>query len=363
MNVSTKISVDLTRNSVGARVYAVQGDSNTRCVEIQLLAGGEPWIPTGEYEASVAYVKPDGTKGIYNKLPDESQAVTVSGSTVTIVLAQQMLTASGTVRASVVFSDAKLDQLTSFPFVISVARNQFAPAEQSMDYIRLQWLEDKLDEWVQQMMSTEKAVAAAAAAERADAAADNAQEQAAAAGSAATAANTAAALANQAKTDAETAASDAASAAEAANAAAGTAQTRAAAAEEAAVAAHTAALGADAARDTANTAADAANQAAAAAQGVVETIAPDVQQLKAGISALGDRKISKFYTNSLGKTVLNDSDNGRITDICIFGRSVQDGTPTPEAPVEIQSVVNPVVTISGKNLLNCTLGTTEQYGL
>ena len=36
----------------------------------------------------------------------------------------------------------------------------------------------------------------------------------------------------------------------------------------------------------------------------------------------------------------------------IFGRSTQDGTPTPDAPVEIKSVVEPVVTVAGKNLFD-----------
>ena len=36
----------------------------------------------------------------------------------------------------------------------------------------------------------------------------------------------------------------------------------------------------------------------------------------------------------------------------IYGKSSQDGTPTPENPVEIKSVVNPTVKVCGKNLWN-----------
>lgn len=42
--------------------------------------------------------------------------------------------------------------------------------------------------------------------------------------------------------------------------------------------------------------------------------------------------------------------------LTVFGKSTQDGTPTPDAPVEIQSVVDPVVTLAGRNLIPSVLG-------
>lgn len=50
--------------------------------------------------------------------------------------------------------------------------------------------------------------------------------------------------------------------------------------------------------------------------------------------------------------VVNDASDMAIQGLRIFGRSTQDGTPTPDAPVEIKSVVEPVVTVCGKNLCN-----------
>lgn len=47
----------------------------------------------------------------------------------------------------------------------------------------------------------------------------------------------------------------------------------------------------------------------------------------------------------------------------LYGKSSQDGVPTPENPVEIKSVVNPTVKIVGKNLLNPTLQTTTRNGV
>lgn len=87
--------------------------------------------------------------------------------------------------------------------------------------------------------------------------------------------------------------------------------------------------------------------------------ADDVASLKEDIST----KITKFYASNQGETHITDSDNGKIQDMMIYGKSSQDGTPTPENPVEIKSVVNPTVKIAGKNLLNATLQTTTKNGV
>ena len=49
---------------------------------------------------------------------------------------------------------------------------------------------------------------------------------------------------------------------------------------------------------------------------------------------------------------LNDASDNYLRGLRIFGKSTQDGTPTPEKPVEIVSIENPVVTVAGKNLLD-----------
>lgn len=48
---------------------------------------------------------------------------------------------------------------------------------------------------------------------------------------------------------------------------------------------------------------------------------------------------------------LTDSSDRPLVDLTVFGNTTQNGTPTPEAPVDLESVENPVVTINGKNLL------------
>ena len=52
-------------------------------------------------------------------------------------------------------------------------------------------------------------------------------------------------------------------------------------------------------------------------------VSNDVSQLKEATSALKDGKISKFYASSQGNTNLPDSDDGRIVDLKLYGRSEQ----------------------------------------
>lgn len=49
----------------------------------------------------------------------------------------------------------------------------------------------------------------------------------------------------------------------------------------------------------------------------------DVKNLKGNVQKLDDNKITKFYTNNNGDTVLNDSDDGKIRDLVIYGKSEQ----------------------------------------
>lgn len=80
--------------------------------------------------------------------------------------------------------------------------------------------------------------------------------------------------------------------------------------------------------------------------------ARQIEQNKTNIASLKEdisNKITKFYASNQGETHLADSDNGKIMDMMLYGKSSQDGTPSPENPVEIKSVVNPTVKVAGKN--------------
>lgn len=51
-----------------------------------------------------------------------------------------------------------------------------------------------------------------------------------------------------------------------------------------------------------------------------------------------------------GLITLNDSSDNHLRGLRIFGKSTQDGTPTPENPVEIVSIENPVISVDEQNI-------------
>lgn len=78
-----------------------------------------------------------------------------------------------------------------------------------------------------------------------------------------------------------------------------------------------------------------------------------------------DESVVKGGNSLSGSTgySVNDSIEYPLVGLKVYGKSTQDGTPTPENPVEIVSVENPTVTVCGKNLLKPTLETTTQNGV
>lgn len=74
-----------------------------------------------------------------------------------------------------------------------------------------------------------------------------------------------------------------------------------------------------------------------------------ISQNTKAISELADKKITKFYASNQGETHVSDSDKGLIQDMMIYGKSSQDGTPSPESPVEIKNVVNPTVKVTNED--------------
>lgn len=133
MLVTSKINIDLRHPNAGVMVDAVQGDVNTRAVEISLFDGGAVWTVPSGVTAALAYKKPDSKQGCL----DSSASVTVSGSAITIVMTKQMLATPGTVNACVVLTDASQNQLISFPFSVSVAANPAADVQQSDEPIKV----------------------------------------------------------------------------------------------------------------------------------------------------------------------------------------------------------------------------------
>ena len=180
-------------------------------------------------------------------------------------------------------------------------------------------------------------------AENAKASADTAAEQANAAKESAAGAANSATASQESETNAGLSATAAANAE--------------AAAKQAQNSAETAKTDAEAAQTAAGNSADAAANSAADAKKTLESIPADysalsgkvdensngIRELKEDLGHLSESKISKFYASNQGETHLSDSDNGKIVDMMLYGKSSQDGTPTPTNPIEIKSVVNPTV--------------------
>jgi len=134
MNITSKLKIDLQNNSGSTWIQSMQEDTNTRCVEIQLYSGNQPWeIPAGT-TAAIGFKKPDGTAGLYDKLPDGTDAITRFENTITVMLVPQMLTVPGLVRAVVTLYDAQRNQLSTFPFHIQVEENPAAGKIVSENY-------------------------------------------------------------------------------------------------------------------------------------------------------------------------------------------------------------------------------------
>lgn len=76
----------------------------------------------------------------------------------------------------------------------------------------------------------------------------------------------------------------------------------------------------------------------------ISTMQTELTSQGKAIGEIVDKKITKFYASSQGDTTLNDSDNGKMQDMMLYGKSEQKQ-------------------YSGKNLLNATLQTTISNGI
>lgn len=113
MNITQKITLDLTKRSAFQYVSAKQGDNSSRFVEVTLTDGDSVYIPPDGATASFRAQKPDGTMVL-------NQAVVNSNGTVTVELTQQTLAASGDVIADIYLTDGADTVLSTASFVIRV---------------------------------------------------------------------------------------------------------------------------------------------------------------------------------------------------------------------------------------------------
>ena len=104
---------------------------------------------------------------------------------------------------------------------------------------------------------------------------------------------------------------------------------------------------------------------AVAAQGAatLATIPEDYTALANTVDKLTRDRAAAIVCEAEGEAVqVQDASNDPLIGLRIFGRSTQNGTPTPDAPVEIVSLPAPVVTVSdgsGGNVQTLTVTTPD----
>ena len=108
--------------------------------------------------------------------------------------------------------------------------------------------------------------------------------------------------------------------------------------EAAQTAATQAAESASSANQDAQEAAESATQAAASQTAASESATQAQQAASDAQSAAGEIDAGLIVESASGEVVsIGDSAEAKLRGLRIYGKSVQDGTPTPEAPVEIES--------------------------
>ena len=139
-------------------------------------------------------------------------------------------------------------------------------------------------------------------------------------------------------------------------------ETATAAAREASEAKESAEQLAEGAEKAKNEAIAAAERAEAGAV-KVEAIEATANEAKRNVDALRE-VVSKFHSNivdgSEGEHIsISDSSDMELAGLTLYGKTIQNGTPTPEAPIPLESVGDNgsvAVTVCGKNLLDLRNG-------
>lgn len=140
MEIVKRISVDFNQKGSAPVVDVVQGD-NARFLELELLQNDVPWALPSAVAVLVRYLKPDGTGGVYDTLPDGTCAWSIAGNVIKIAFTEQLCAVSGAVMMQIVVMQGE-KQISTFPIVLRVC-NEIAGMEDSQDYMNLAtWLEE-----------------------------------------------------------------------------------------------------------------------------------------------------------------------------------------------------------------------------
>lgn len=135
MNSLATITLNLQYPNIAAVVYAMQGDRLARSIEANLVDGSTPWTPPARTYGLITVEKPDGTIAVYDTMEDGSAAVSISGSTATLRLAEQTMTVAGAAKMNVSFFRGNGSRLSSFRIALVVAPQAVLDNVISANYI------------------------------------------------------------------------------------------------------------------------------------------------------------------------------------------------------------------------------------
>lgn len=120
MAITHTIRLDMQQPGTRQLIYAKQGDTE-RKLEISLYNGGSAFnVQATGYTRLICFCKPDGTGGVYDKMPDNSDATTVTDNLVTAKLHPQMFTCAGSVLCELRMTTSAGVQLGTWSWIIQV---------------------------------------------------------------------------------------------------------------------------------------------------------------------------------------------------------------------------------------------------
>lgn len=135
MQAITPIILRMDSPNTLQRVYAKQNDKLSRYIVASLACGAAAWTPPEGVAGAIRFKKPDGTAGFYDTAEDGTDAIAMSGATVKMYLAEQVLTVPGEVAMEINFYTAAGAKLTSFGWTLIVKPSAVPDsAIQSTDY-------------------------------------------------------------------------------------------------------------------------------------------------------------------------------------------------------------------------------------
>ena len=106
MMITHKITLDMMKPTLPERIQVKQGDTLSCALEVHLLCNGEPWPVPGDATPLVRWFACDpetgaSARGIYDTLPDGSNAWNCAENQLDLVLVPQMFATPGLVQADV----------------------------------------------------------------------------------------------------------------------------------------------------------------------------------------------------------------------------------------------------------------------